>query len=137
MSRIAVFGVLGLALAWSAISLGCSKEEAAGPAPVVAKAPADDATGDDAAGDDAPDDVAALEIEKNLANLSPEDKELVHLQKTCPVSGEELGSMGPPIKVTKDGKSLFICCEGCQKPAEEKFAEFLAQIEEKKSAAPN
>ena len=43
------------------------------------------------------------EIEKALASLSAEDKELVMMMEDCPVSGEPLGSMGTPIKVTKDG----------------------------------
>jgi hypothetical protein len=31
------------------------------------------------------------------------------------VSHEELGSMGPPLKVSRGGKSTFLCCKGCLK----------------------
>jgi Cu(I)/Ag(I) efflux system membrane fusion protein len=31
------------------------------------------------------------------------------------VAGEELGSMGTPIKVDVEGQAVFICCEGCRK----------------------
>src|SRR5688572_25398196 len=48
-----------------------------------------------------------------MAKLSPEDRAKAEAQKICPVSKEPLGSMGEPIKVTVDGRSLFVCCEGC------------------------
>jgi len=34
-------------------------------------------------------------------------------QKTCPVTGEKLGSMGPAIPVQVKGETVFVCCEGC------------------------
>ena len=34
-------------------------------------------------------------------------------QKTCPVSGEELGSMGEPVVVMHDGKEVKLCCDSC------------------------
>lgn len=34
-------------------------------------------------------------------------------QKTCPVTGEELGSMGPPIPVKIRGKTVWVCCQSC------------------------
>lgn len=34
-------------------------------------------------------------------------------QKTCPVMGEELGSMGPAIPVTVKGQTVYVCCRGC------------------------
>ena len=27
-----------------------------------------------------------------------------------------LGSMGVPLKVDVDGRTVFICCEGCREP---------------------
>ena len=41
------------------------------------------------------------------------DAMLISLQKTCPVSGQPLGSMGTPPKVMVKGKPLFVCCAGC------------------------
>ena len=35
--------------------------------------------------------------------------------ETCPVTGEELGSMGDAIKVSYKGKEVKLCCEGCVK----------------------
>lgn len=34
-------------------------------------------------------------------------------QKTCPVTGEPLGSMGAAIPVTVKGQTIYVCCRGC------------------------
>src|SRR5262249_39653811 len=39
-------------------------------------------------------------VEASLAKLSPDDRHLAEAQKTCPILGSVLGSMGPPVKVT-------------------------------------
>jgi len=33
--------------------------------------------------------------------------------KHCPVSGREVGVMGPAIKITYNGKVYHLCCPGC------------------------
>lgn len=43
------------------------------------------------------------------------DAKAIAAQKTCAVTGEELGSMGPPLKVVRGGQSVLICCKGCVK----------------------
>lgn len=35
------------------------------------------------------------------------------VQKMCPVTGEPLGSMGDPIPVTVQGRTIQVCCQGC------------------------
>jgi len=42
------------------------------------------------------------------------DRVLARQQGICPVSGEPLGSMGKPIKLTVEGREVFICCAGCE-----------------------
>jgi YHS domain-containing protein len=42
------------------------------------------------------------------------DQELIEKQKTCPVSGAPLGSMGAPVKVKVKGRVVFLCCAGCK-----------------------
>ena len=32
---------------------------------------------------------------------------------TCPVSGEELGSMGDPVIVEHEGTTVKLCCKSC------------------------
>lgn len=34
-------------------------------------------------------------------------------QKTCPVTGQALGSMGPPVPVRIGGEIIYVCCQGC------------------------
>jgi Cu(I)/Ag(I) efflux system membrane fusion protein len=53
--------------------------------------------------------------ETALKALGAADENLARAQKTCPVSGEDLGSMGTPVKVSGAGKTVFLCCEGCRK----------------------
>lgn len=50
-----------------------------------------------------------------VTKATPADAKAVAALKTCPVSKEDLDSMGGPLKVTLDGKSTFICCKGCLK----------------------
>jgi hypothetical protein len=48
-----------------------------------------------------------------LKELDEADRELSKKQKLCPISGESLGSMGPPVKMTVKGRVIFLCCSGC------------------------
>ena len=67
----------------------------------------------------------SAEIEAAMAKLSPEDRALAERQKTCPVSGDPLGSMGTPIKVTVEGRDVFVCCKGCIKQVKEHPEKYL------------
>src|SRR5260370_39889936 len=40
------------------------------------------------------------DIKANLAKLNAEDRQLAEAQKLCPISGDPLGEMGKPVKVT-------------------------------------
>ena len=33
--------------------------------------------------------------------------------KYCPVSGNKVGEMGPPVKIEYNGKVYNLCCPGC------------------------
>lgn len=35
--------------------------------------------------------------------------------KTCLVSGEALGSMGPPVRLVHENQEILFCCKGCLK----------------------
>ena len=37
----------------------------------------------------------------------------IAVQKTCPVSGQPLGSMGEPIPVTIGAQTVYVCCQSC------------------------
>jgi hypothetical protein len=64
-----------------------------------------------------------------LAKLSKEDRAFAEQQMSCPVSNGRLGSMGTPPKVTVQGKSVFLCCKGCQKQALADPKGTLAKVE--------
>ena len=68
------------------------------------------------------------EIEKALAALSPEDRELAEQQKTCPVTKEPLGSMGTPIKVDVSGQTVFVCCKSCIETLKANPDEYLSDL---------
>lgn len=61
-----------------------------------------------------PKETVDRKITEALAQLPAEDRAAAEQQKTCPVSGELLGSMGVPVKVHVAGRDVFICCEGCR-----------------------
>ena len=45
------------------------------------------------------------------------DQLRIAVQEICPVSGEKLGSMGEPVKITvgEAKEEVFLCCKGCLK----------------------
>lgn len=63
-----------------------------------------------------------------LAKLPAEDVAAAEKQHKCPVSGELLGSMGVPIKVDVNGRSVWICCAGCKDALLEKPDEYLGKL---------
>jgi YHS domain-containing protein len=67
-------------------------------------------------------------VRQALAKLSSEDREAVLKQGTCPVTGEQLGSMGPPYKTTVKGQVIFLCCEGCEETIKKDPDKYLAKL---------
>lgn len=68
-------------------------------------------------------------VEKaNIGQLPPEDAKLALEQKICPVTKEHLGdeAMGVPIKVTADGMTAFLCCDGCKADFEKDPKKYMA-----------
>ena len=51
--------------------------------------------------------------EANLARLASADRAVAAAQRTCPVTGELLGSMGVPVRLEVEGRPVYICCAGC------------------------
>ena len=49
-------------------------------------------------------------------------------QVLCPVSGEHLGSMDAPIKVSAEGKTFYLCCKSCKKEVEKNPKEVVAKL---------
>jgi hypothetical protein len=42
-----------------------------------------------------------------------EDELMIAAQKMCPVSGNALGEMGPPVKTKVGDQTVFLCCKNC------------------------
>ncbi len=105
---------------------GCEQKKAGEPPAPSPKVSADQSaaeTGDGTAkAGSTGDEYAAA-----LAELSPEDRALAEMQKTCPVSGEPLGSMGKPYKVTVEGKDVLLCCQGCEGEIKKDPQKYLAK----------
>lgn len=76
-----------------------------------------------------PDDVAE-KVAASLNKLSPEDKKLAQAQRFCPILNDPLGFMGAPVKLTLDGKPLFVCCKDCIAKANIDPGKTFARVEE-------
>jgi hypothetical protein len=48
---------------------------------------------------------------------------------TCPVSGEELGSMGEPLDVVQGTRLVRLCCKGCLKGVQKDPGAALAKVD--------
>lgn len=59
----------------------------------------------------------AIGIGSIAAGQSPSPREQLHItvQKICPVSGEQLGSHGQPVKVRVGDETVYLCCKACLK----------------------
>lgn len=69
-----------------------------------------------------------------LARLSPADRELAEKQRTCPIlKDSRLGSMGPPIKLSLAGETVFLCCSGCKSQAMAEPAKTAERVKELRS----
>lgn len=69
------------------------------------------------------------EVSEAFADLSLADREAAAAQKMCPVSDQELGSMGTPIKVVVEGRDVFVCCQGCVDELKNNFAEYVTKLD--------
>ena len=68
------------------------------------------------------DEVAAI---KTL----PADEQAAALKQVlCPVSGEHLGSMDAPIKVSAEGKTFYLCCKSCKKEVDKNPKDVVAKL---------
>lgn len=65
--------------------------------------------------------------EEWLLGLDPSDRALALRQKTCPVTGRPLGSMGAPGRVEVKGKIVFLCCDGCAAAIQEHPERYLSE----------
>jgi Cu(I)/Ag(I) efflux system membrane fusion protein len=109
LTKRAFVGVLPAVLV--AAMIGCGDTSPTGPAKDSGGKGSAAATGtvkDSSAGKAAAIDTSGLK------ELDEADRKLAEQQKVCPVSGNPLGSMGKPFKMTVKGRVVFLCCDGCK-----------------------
>ena len=121
-----ILGTLAVSIALvSVVTTGCSDHPAASPL-AVAERPASPP----------PKPAETDEVAVERKKLSAADRSMVEDQEWCVVmTDERLGAMGPPIKLTIKGETVFICCKGCKKTAEKNPDETLAKLKELKEKA--
>jgi Cu(I)/Ag(I) efflux system membrane fusion protein len=78
----------------------------------------------------------SAKVKANLDKLDADDRKLADAQRLCPVSGEPLGAMGKPVKLTVKGQTVFVCCKGCQDDARADPDKTLAKVREFQSQPP-
>jgi uncharacterized protein (TIGR03000 family) len=71
-------------------------------------------------------------IAENLARLSTEDRKLAEAQSVCPISGDPLGALGVPIKITLKGQPVLLCCKDCIEKAKVNSDKTLGRVRELK-----
>lgn len=135
MSRVTMFlsGLLVLAIA--VVFSGCSRTGDSTPSEGSGQSQAgaaDEHEGHEH-GDDAGHDQGEAEKEKTLADLSPEDRQLVEQQRICPVSEGLLWEMGKPYKTTvktsdATERVVFLCCQGCEEELRNEPDKYLAKL---------
>lgn len=72
---------------------------------------------------------ADSDVSEELAKLSPDDRALAEKQKVCPVTDAPLGSMGMPVKVTLKGRTVLLCCGGCEGKLNKNADKYLAKLD--------
>ena len=72
------------------------------------------------------DEKATATSIEGLSQLSAADRALAAKQHICPVSGELIGSMGKPIKVTVKDREVWLCCDSCKKKLLESPDQYLS-----------
>lgn len=81
------------------------------------------------------DKTGEAKIKAALAKLPIAERPAAAAQRYCPLMDTvRLGAMGTPVKVVIEGKSVFLCCSGCQDDAEKHGRKTLAKIEKLKKA---
>lgn len=117
-----VLSVVGL-VAFGAAFVGCSKARAPAPPAAANEKKVVEAV--------ASPEASPADVTNAMASLSVADRAAAMAQKVCPVSGEKLGEMGTPIKITVKGRDVFLCCPNCREKIEANPDEYLAKLDAK------
>jgi YHS domain-containing protein len=77
--------------------------------------------------------VAKLSDEElaNIKKLPAAEQSQAIQQVVCPVSGEHLGEMGAPVKISAEGRTFFLCCDNCAKDVKADPKAIIAKLDGK------
>jgi YHS domain-containing protein len=64
------------------------------------------------------------------ADTNADTNAVPDLLKTCPVSGDKLGEMGPPYIFVYKGQQVKLCCPSCKKDFDANPAKYMKLIRE-------
>ena len=79
---------------------------------------------------------AAKLSDKNLPQikkLPAAEQDAAIAQAVCPVSTHNLGAMGKPLKVTAEGRTFYLCCDGCEDQFKADPKKFIAKLDKAKA----
>jgi hypothetical protein len=94
-------------------------------APAVEGPKAENSKADSGAGQLTADEITAIK------ELPEPEQALATKQLNCPVSAHHLGSMGKPMKVTAEGRTFYICCDGCEEKVKTDPKAVIAKLDKK------
>lgn len=128
MSRLPLFASSLAVLAFTLGLSGCGSATDSPPLQPAQQEPGGDAAGAEHEHAEHAEHEAHGEYEEALAQLSEADRALAEKQKICPVSGQPLGSMGKPYKITVKGREVLLCCQGCEAQITADPDKYLAKL---------
>jgi hypothetical protein len=67
----------------------------------------------------------------NIKKLPAGEQEAALKQLVCPISGEQLGSMGMPFKVSALDRTFYLCCKGCEDDVKSDPKGAIAKLDKK------
>ena len=76
--------------------------------------------------------LSAKELD-GIKELPQAEQDAAIAQAVCPVSTHNLGSMDKPLKVTAEGRTFYICCDGCEEDVKTKGKDVVAKLDKLKS----
>ncbi len=90
-------------------------------------------TSDNAKPDAKATNLSAKEL-AGINKLPASEQDAAIAQAVCPVSTHKLGGMGKPIKVSAEGRTVYLCCDGCEEDFKADPKKFLAKLDKPKDA---
>jgi hypothetical protein len=67
----------------------------------------------------------------NIKKLPASEQEAAIKQLVCPISGDHLGAMGMPFKVSALDRTFYLCCKGCEDDVKADPKSAIAKLDKK------